>query len=67
MIKLVANLVLTVMASGLIATITILWDSKVSRAEYLELKGKLEKDIAVIRANTTNIKDDISEIKERLK
>ena len=58
-IKHLSQLLLTVLATGLITMLSIVWDSKVSQAEYQEFKSKMEVDIAVIKTNTEFIKEKL--------
>ena len=66
MVKAIASLILSVMIAGLIAMFTVVWDSKVSRADYNILKNSVQKDIALIKKDISYIREDAEEIKEIL-
>jgi hypothetical protein len=66
MIKSVSNLLLTILGAGLIAMLTIVWDSKVSQADYNLLKSVVQKDIALIKKDMSYTREDVKEIKEML-
>jgi hypothetical protein len=65
-IKELSNLLLTILGAGLIAMLTIVWNSKVGRAEFDKVKAQYQTDIAVIKNDISHIKNNTSEIKEAI-
>lgn len=65
-IRELSKMILGILAAGLLFMLSVVWDSKVSQADYHILKNNVQKDIALIKKDISYIREEAKEIKKIL-